>query len=209
LLFTQTDDELPEVFAHIANICELTGAELVTPKGPRLYELIENFNALPNRHQRWCTRMIKIQPCIAYLKANPGTVLAVGLRADEPAREGMYGDYATYRYPLREWKWGVREVVGYNTARGITVPKRTDCALCFWQRLHEWWRLWKDHPEKWARGERYEEMTGYTFRAPGRDTWPVSMRGLREAFEAGRVPTRSLKLAEREAEEQRCRVCQG
>jgi hypothetical protein len=132
--------------------------------------------------------MIKIVPCIAYLKAHPGSVLAVGLRADEPEREGLYGEFATYRYPLREWGWNKAQVLAYVAEKGVVVPKRTDCALCYGQRLSEWHALWKDNPEAWARGETFEAATGHTFRSPGRDTWPAGLVQLRVRFEAGDVP---------------------
>lgn len=203
LLFTETGNEIPALHDHIANVVERTGARLVRPPNKSLAEWIEFYNALPNWRMRWCTRQIKIEPCIAYLLRRPGSTLHVGLRADEEEREGLYGPYATYRYPLREWGWGVEDVVAYNESQGVSVPDRTDCAVCPYQRLGEWYRLWRDHPEHWAQGEAWEAKTGYTFRSPGRDTWPAGMAGLREEFEGGRMPRGS------EAKEGggACRVC--
>lgn len=83
------------------------------------------------------------------------------------------------------------------------MPKRTDCALCYGQRLGEWWSLWKDHPEEFAKGEEYERSTGHTFRSPGRDTWPAELVELRRRFEAGDVP-RGITL---DLPEAACRVC--
>lgn len=204
LLFTPTGNELPEVLAHIERVAARVGAPVVCPPGPRLLPLIDDFGALPNWRQRWCTRMIKIQPCIAYLRANPGSTLCVGLRIDEPEREGLYGDFATYRYPLREKAMRLPDVLAYIDERGFTVPRRTDCALCYGQRLTEWYSLWKNHPDEFAAGEKLEEQTGHTFRSPGRDTWPAPLRELRAAFESGRVPRGQDRYdQEREA----CRVC--
>lgn len=207
LLFTPTGDELPDLQAHIDDIVRRTGKELVLPENRSLDHWIQFYGALPNWRQRWCTRQIKIVPCIAYLKANPGSVLAVGLRADEEEREGLYGDFATYRYPLREWHWGIDEVRQYVRDQGITVPKRTDCALCYGQRLGEWYALWRDHPERFARGEAYEAQTGHTFRSPQRDTWPAPLVQLRRSFEDGRVP-RGVS-DEDEDGPQACRVCRA
>jgi len=128
----------------------------VLPKGPRLLPLIDTYNALPNHRQRWCTRQIKIQPAIAHLLRHPGSTLCVGLRADEEERVGLYGPYATYRYPLREQGWGLAQVKGFLSSRGIKIPKRTDCAFCYGQRLTEWYALWRDHPEIYAQGEEIE-----------------------------------------------------
>lgn len=54
-----------------------------------------------------------------------------GIRADEEEREG--GDYSKIdgiemRFPLREWGWGIREVLNYLEQKGVVIPERTDCA---------------------------------------------------------------------------------
>jgi len=201
-LFTRTGNELPEVYEHIHNVIARTGADIVYPDAPDLDFLIRQLRMIPNHRARWCTRMIKIRPCIEYLKAHPGSTLCIGLRADEEGRSGLEGSHCEYRYPLKEWGWGLEDVVDYCEAMGANVPRRTDCALCFDQRLIEWWHLWKEQPQMWTRGEQYEEMIGHTFRSDARDTWPASLKGLRERFEAGDKPTRS-KLPT----EGRCRVC--
>ncbi len=200
-LFTATGNELPDLTAHMERVLRLAGNPMLhTPKGPSLKQLIEGFDALPNWRQRWCTRMIKIEPCIAFLAAHPGSSLLVGLRADEEARVGIYGALATYRYPLREWGWKVSDVRGYCEARGVSIPPRTDCAVCYGQQIREWFILWRDWPEHYAEGEAWEARTGHTFRSPSRDTWPAALRDLRAEFEKGRLP-RNL------GREQVCRVC--
>lgn len=203
-IFTRTGNELPEVHEHIARIVDMVSVELVCPPGPTLDQLIHEFHAVPNGRMRWCTRMIKIVPCIAHLKKHFGTTLCVGLRADEPQREGLYGEYATYRYPLREWGWEVKDVLAYCEKRGANVPRRTDCAVCYDQRLIEWWYLWHDYPDLYAQGEEYEAFAEHTFRSRSRDTWPAGLKELRQRFEAGDKPTRSKLPGE---EYTRCRIC--
>jgi hypothetical protein len=212
LLYTPTGDELDDLAEHIERVRLMTGWELaVVPSKWTLESLIAHFGALPNNRQRWCTRMLKIEPAKAFLAACPGSTLCVGLRADEEEREGMWGDYATYRYPLREYGWGEAQVLGYLDARGVKVPDRTDCGVCYDQRLGEWFRLWKDHPERYARGEELEARTGHTFRSPSRDKWPASLKGMRELFEAGKTPRGVLNLPLLDDYElkarKRCRVC--
>jgi hypothetical protein len=206
LLFTPTGDELPELRAHIERIVARIGCRLIEPANRSLYDWIATYGALPNFRMRWCTRQIKIEPCIAYLLQHPGTTLVVGLRADEDSRVGLYGDYATYRYPLREWGWRLRDVRRYLSAQRITVPARTDCALCYGQRLGEWYQLWKQHPDRFAHGEVLETQTGHTFRSGQRDEWPTDLAGLRVAFEAGKRP-RGIGDEETLALPLRCRVC--
>lgn len=188
---TPTGNEPLSMFAHWKRLGELLGTPITPVVAGSLVGLIESQNALPNWRQRWCTRMLKIEPYAHWLAQQGECVSYVGLRADEPEREG--GDYldipgVTMRFPMREWGWTLRDVVGYLDDKGVTIPPRTDCALCFFQRLGEWWTLWKDDPDAWAEGERLEALTGHTFRSPGRDSWPASMAALRAEFERGNMP---------------------
>ena len=135
--------------------------------------------------------MLKIEPYKQYLLTIAPAVSYVGLRADEPEREGaVYGDVSgiTQRYPLREWGWGVNDVWNYLESRNVIIPQRTDCARCFFQRIGEWWNLWKDHPDLFQSAVDNEAATGHTFRTPGRDSWPVDLESLRRKFEGGSRP---------------------
>lgn len=203
VLFTPTGNEPPDVLGHIRTIANRVGAEIVLPDAPSLNGLIHHFNAVPNPRMRWCTRMIKIDAAKAWLAAHPEFRLAVGIRADEDHREGIY-DLPPERYwhPFKEWGWTLAEVEGCLARHSVVTPVRTDCAVCPYQRLGEWYRLWQKYPVLWAQGEAWEDMTGHTFRMPSRDTWPAAMEGLRKRFEAGDVP-RGLNGAPGK----RCRVC--
>lgn len=204
LFFTPTGNELPALNEHIQRVLWRVQKPLIVPPNRTLEAWIDHFNALPNHRQRWCTRLIKIEPCIVYLKRNPGTTLCVGLRADEPAREGLYGEHANYRYPLREAGMGLDDVLALCDHHGLRPPARTDCAVCPYQRLGEWFNLWTDNLPEYMKGEGMEQKTGHTFRSAQRDTWPASMEGMRLRFEAGDVPERSLKNM---ARDKVCRVC--
>lgn len=214
LLFNRTGNELPELDAHIASIATLTGRTVEEVSGPKtLLELIEQYAALPSHRMRWCTRQLKIEPTIAWLKSHPDTTLLVGLRADEPGREGgLYGLDVRQRFPLREWGWSEADVYGYLARRGVTVPRRTDCAFCYDQRLGDWFRLWREHPDSWLEGEALEAQTGHTFRSPTAGKFPNSMRGMREAFERGQLPRGIVSLPlfndyDDTTDAKRCRVC--
>ena len=193
-VITPTGDELPEMVDHWKELGRLLGHQLrIVTSGNSLDGLISKQNALPNHRQRWCTRILKIEPFLAYLLGAVPAVAYVGLRADEPSevRQGaVYGSVEgiTQRYPLREWGWTIRHVYQYLEERAVTIPARTDCGRCFFQRLPEWWTLWRDRPLIYADAENQETSTGHTFRSPGRDTWPADLKGLRKRFEAGEVP---------------------
>lgn len=209
---TPTGNELPEMFAHWRHLGELLGTP-ITPITHRtgLHGVVREQKMLPNFRARFCTRILKIEPYRLWLHQNAPCVSYVGLRADEEGRAGgAYGDIAgvEMRFPLREWGWEKADVLAYLEKRGVTIPRRTDCAICYHQRIDEWWDLWKNHPEEWAAGEALEVEIGGTMRSPGRDTWPVAMRDLRIEFESGRTPKAILKRLEDPAREVGgCRVC--
>lgn len=204
-VITPTEDELPEMEAHWLKLEQLTGKTFTRIQCPSLMDLIDKFEALPNYRMRWCTRLIKIVPFEAFIKAQGLCVVSVGLRFDEPSevRSGMEMDLSevTQRFPLREWGWRLKDVVDYLKARGVTVPKRTDCGCCFFQRIHEWHSLWQEHPERWTRYEALEARIGHTFRSPHRDSWPAALKDMRAEFERGRKPLKRKEPTEI------CRAC--
>lgn len=205
-VFTPTGNEPPEFFLHMREIQTLIGPIIPVMYSGGLGGLIKQWNALPNWRQRWCTRVLKIEPFAAYLMQHSPARFYVGLRADEEEREG--GDYQQVPnvemvFPLREAGMGLAEVIQFNNSHGIIIPKRTDCMVCFYQRLIEWWELWKYNIQGYLQGEAWEEMTGYTFRSPGRDTWPAALKDLRAEFEAGRIPRDTRDRVSG----MKCRVC--
>jgi hypothetical protein len=152
--------------------------------------------------------MLKIQTALAWYAKNAPCVAYVGLRADEPEREGLFGSKVPQRYPLREWGWGLQEVLDYLKRRNVNIPARTDCAWCYDQSLPDWWELWHRYPAIYAQGEEIEQRYGHTFRSPQRDSWPVKMVDLRLRFERGDVPRNTeLNLDLFDAAPTRCRAC--
>jgi hypothetical protein len=209
---TPTGDELPAMFTHWRTLGELLGKPLVPimRKGG-LRTLVHEQRALPNWRMRFCTRMLKIEPYAAWLMqqtAHHSEVMSyVGLRADEPDREG--GDYTEIpgvqsAFPLREWGWGLDEVRAYLFSRNVEIPLRTDCARCFFQRLTEWYQLWLDHRDIFEDAALQEAVMGATWRSPGRDTWPASLADLGAAFASGQQPTPRKDDPLRSLQ---CRVC--
>lgn len=190
-LCTPTGDELPEMVAHWERLECMLGQPIVRLTNGTLDGWIEHWGSLPNWRQRWCTRQLKIEPCIAFIKRLKQThdpILCVGLRADEAEREGIYSRDVTSRFPLREWGWGLPEVAGYLRQRKVKIPRRTDCARCYEQRIGEWYLLWLEHPGIYGSAVAQERATGHTFRSPNKDSWPASLDALAGAFRSGRIP---------------------
>ena len=196
---TPTGDELPEMVEHWTNLGERLGKPLTSlTDGRTLGGLIVLQNCLPNFRMRWCTRLLKIEPFETYVLANRPCTVYVGIRADETDREGVkyedLGNGIKRVYPLVDWNWGLGDVKKYLKDHDIHIPERTDCASCFFQTLYEWWLLWKNHPERYARAEAWEKHVGHTLRSETRDTWPAALSELRKRFESGDVPKDRRKM---------------
>jgi hypothetical protein len=211
---TPTGDELPEMFAHWRTLGERLGSHIVPIMAGTLNSVIRAQGMLPNFRARFCTRILKIEPYRKFLfdQTKEGPVVSyVGLRADEEGRAGgAYGDIPgiQMRFPLREWGMGEAEVQETLRRFGVVCPNRTDCARCYHQRVGEWFELWRDHSDIFAEAIAQEEEMGATFRTPGRDSWPSSLKELGAAFAGGRIPTTSLNRMNRERMEAGgCRVC--
>lgn len=212
-IITPTGNELPDVVAHWTRLESALGAPLDRIPNRSLERLMEAQQCLPSTMMRWCTRMVKIQPVLAYYAKLPeGSVAYVGLRADEEERQGVYGGTVTQRFPLREWGWGIADVVGYLKALGVKVPPRTDCAWCPFQSADDWFNLWRKHPTVYAAAEAWEDRLGRTFRSPTAKlgTWAVSLADLRAQFESGKITREERKRLAQAPDEDApevCRVC--
>jgi len=212
-VYTPTGDELPEMVEHIARLEVLLDAEIIKITNGTLESQIEKNKMLPNVFARWCTRLLKLKPAGEFYERFAPVVCYVGIRDDEDEREGTRpgGDSAavgtdvTQVFPFQRWGWDTDDVYKYLEDAKVSVPARTDCARCPYQRLGEWYNLWLNHREIYLDAEADEEQWGHTYRSPGRDTWPAGLKGLRELFEAGKIPERSLRMMEQR--KGMCRAC--
>lgn len=198
----ETGNELPEMVDHWKKLEDMLGSQIIRVRHSRdLIEEIRHQKMLPSVFARWCTRILKIEPTIAYMDSLPdGSTLYVGLRADEEPRRGIYSEDMVIDFPLRRHNMGEDDVWAYLARRGVDIPKRTDCAMCPYQRLGEWRDLWNENRQMYIEAVQLEEEIGATFRSPGRDTWPAPLQRLAEEFERGR------KLREYKRGNT-CRVC--
>lgn len=209
---TPTGDELPEMWDWWKQLGVMLGKQIKPVMEMTLKSCLDKNGCLPNFRRRFCTRQIKIEPFRRFVTrlTATGTVTSyVGLRADEEGRAGGAYDSiqgVNIRYPLREWGWGVSDVLRYLAEKNVKVPKRTDCARCYHQRIGEWWELWKHHPDLFADAIADEERFGETYRSPGRDTWPVDLKTLGEVFAGGRTP-KSIENDRETMKAGGCRVC--
>jgi len=199
--------------AHMDRVAALLGQPIIALTNGTLASQIEDNHMLPNVFARWCTRLLKLRPFGKFLAEVAPAVSYVGLRADEDEREGTrpggdsaaLGTVVLQRFPMREWGWNIEDVYRFLETRRIEIPERTDCARCPYQRLGEWFMLWRNHPEIYLSAEADEARWGHTYRSAQRDTWPAALKDLRARFEAGARPEVSLRMMEKRRD--MCRRC--
>lgn len=203
-VYTPTGDELPEMVKHFEYLESIIGP-IKSITGKTLFGLIQERKMIPNFRARWCTVDLKIRPFIAYMESlGWDSVLYVGLRADEEGRLGIIDSTVNVEYPMREWNWTIDDVWDYLEEKQITIPERTDCGSCFFQRLYEWKNLLEQYPDRYEKYVKIEKKIGHTFRSPGRDTWPASLDELRKEFQSGRKLRKSNGKSK---SERKCRFC--
>ncbi len=188
---TPTGDELPPMAEHWKRLEDILGSQIIHLHETTLKELVIKHKMLPNWRARFCTHHLKIIPFERWVIKELPAIAYVGLRADEPERDGAeYGIelLVPTRHPLRELGWGKSDVLSFLERNKITMPKRTDCARCPLQTLYEWYELWRDYPAIFEDACQEEDRLEHSYRSPGRDTWPARLRLLGIRFAGGDIP---------------------
>jgi hypothetical protein len=169
--FTDTGKELPEVYDYLNRLEAFLGKEIVRLNAERDFDfwLKEYGHFLPSPRTRWCTRQMKIRPFekwIAPTLAEGGKVVSyVGIRADEPYREGYVPTEGNVEVKLPFAENGIDKagVMRILEDAGLGLPayynwrSRSGCTFCFYQQKIEWVRLMKEHPEAFEEAKNYEK----------------------------------------------------
>ena len=195
--FTDTGKELPEVIEFVNRLEGYIGKKIIDPyeeictsnreKKDFDYWLKEHNDYLPSPQARWCTIQMKLVPfekwIQQYLDDGYQVITYVGIRADEPYREGYQAtsnrDIVTVM-PFRDDGIdlaGVKDILQQadlfaDTEEARNNPKsaqaqglpgyydwrsRSGCTFCFYQRKIEWVRLRERHPEAFEEAKNYEK----------------------------------------------------
>jgi hypothetical protein len=146
-IFTDTEWEHAELYAHLDRFQQVTGREIVRltsgyPGGLPGY--IADHAYFPTHGARYCTRIFKIDVLNRFLASRLPVTVGIGLRVDEPLRVGNLTEVAglTYTYPLREQGLDRAACVQICLDHGL-LPRypvymaRGGCVGCFYKRPAE------------------------------------------------------------------------
>ena len=170
--FTDTGAELPETLEFIDLMEDYLGKEIIRLNGGRQFDyyLKLHNNYLPSAQQRWCTINLKLKPFEDFV-GDDEVISYVGIRADEPQREGYISTKANIKavFPFKEDGLVKDDIIKLLEDSGLGLPKyydwrsRSGCHFCFYQRKIEWIGLYENHPDLFEdakRYEKYDEKTG-------------------------------------------------
>lgn len=170
--FADTGAELPETLEFVDLMEDYLGKKIIRLNAGRdfAYYLKLHSNYLPSAQQRWCTINLKLKPFEQFVGED--TVISyVGIRADEPQREGYISTKPNIKtcFPFKDDGLVKADILQILDESGLGLPKyyewrsRSGCYFCFYQRKIEWVGLYENHPEKFEMAkqfEKYDEKTG-------------------------------------------------
>lgn len=171
--FTDTAKELPEVYDYLEQLEVFLGKPILHINDGKGFDywLEQHNNFLPGGRQRWCTIRMKLEPFEKWVKPflDDGyeVISYVGIRADEPLREGYKPNESqkalTIKMPFADDGIKKQGVLDILDSTGLGLPKyyewrsRSGCTFCFFQRKIEWVRLKERHPEAFEEAKSYEK----------------------------------------------------
>lgn len=170
--FADTGAELPETLEFVDLMEDYLGKKIIRLNAGKDFEyyLKLHSNYLPSAQQRWCTINLKLKPFEQFVGED--TVISyVGIRADEPQREGYISTKPNIKtcFPFKDDGLVKTDILRILDESGLGLPKyyewrsRSGCYFCFYQRKIEWVGLYENHPEAFEKAkqfEKFDEKTG-------------------------------------------------
>lgn len=168
--FCDTGEELPETYEYLNKIEARLNIKIEYLEAERGFQhWLDVYNGyLPSPQARWCTKQMKILPLENYIQENFGedTVYSyVGIRADEPQREGYLSKKSNIitKFPFRDEGKTKEDVIHILNSYGLGLPdyyewrSRSGCYFCFYQRKYEWVMLAERHPDLFEKAKQFEQ----------------------------------------------------
>jgi len=171
--FTDTGEELPEVYSYLTKLEGYLGKQIVRLNPSRNFQHHLKMYGywLPSAKQRWCTAKLKIKPLEDWIKPDldKGIKITsyVAIRFDEKFREGHQSKHENYtvKLPFMDGKIDRKGVYDLLSNTGLGVPdyyqwrSRSGCTFCFFQRKIEWVRLKERHPDAFEFAKHLEHLS--------------------------------------------------
>ena len=166
IVFSDTGTEWPETYCWMDYFerewLRPRGFEIIRIKGKpyhrlaggiSLIEYCETHHKIPMAAVRWCTMDYKVRALGYWCADNGNPEQLIGIAADEAHRMPDRKRPLVDAYITREGCYKIIE------DEGLSVPRKSGCYICPFQRASGWKQLWKEHPDLFERAAKLEEST--------------------------------------------------
>ncbi|GAG03283.1 unnamed protein product [marine sediment metagenome] len=120
-----------------------------------LYEYSWRYEMIPATLIRWCTKRFKVDVLKKYVK-RPCFQL-IGFACDEAHRANLKTDRGIEnRFPLIEREVDRKGCKKIISDFGLSVPIKSGCYFCPFQRINQWKSLRRLHPDLFCKAEQLE-----------------------------------------------------
>jgi 3'-phosphoadenosine 5'-phosphosulfate sulfotransferase (PAPS reductase)/FAD synthetase len=157
-LYVDHGCDWPETRAYVQMMAKRFPITILTPQTEgfsNLYEYAKYRNMIPSRRLRWCTDKFKVSTINAYVE-RPCFSL-IGFSTDEAHRAKMSTENGIEnRFPLLELEIdrdGCKQII---KDYGLPVPIKSGCWFCPFQRIGQWKKLRRIHPELFCKAQQLE-----------------------------------------------------
>ena len=181
IVFADTGAEWPETYAYVHQFdgwLQGQGLRIEWVSNGSLVDYCRQLSVMPVRMNRFCTRIFKQVPICRWRDAEglwgEKAVECIGFAADEAHRamktdsrlvvsagdtSGYNWHRTNFRYPLIEAGLDRHGCGRVLLAAGLGVPPKSGCWCCAFQRVSEFRRLWRDHPDLFERACEIEDAS--------------------------------------------------
>lgn len=122
-----------------------------------LYAYADHYKMIPSRVKRWCTDKFKVR-CINQYVKKPCFSL-IGFSTDEAHRAKLsYENGIENRFPLLEREIDRRQCKEIIKNHGLPVPIKSGCWFCPFQRVGQWKKLRRIHPDLYCKAKHLEDQ---------------------------------------------------
>ena len=146
-----------------------------------LLEYCHKYRMTPSRIHRWCTDKFKVG--VVYKYVDRPCFMFIGIDAGEANRAKINSNKGVEnRWPLIEWgvdRDGCKRLI---TKAGLNMPMKSGCFYCPFQRVGQWRKLRKEHPNLFCEAQKLERIENEKRAEKGKD--PFYIHGKNRPLEA-------------------------
>ena len=149
----------PETRAYVQMLAKQFPITILKPQVEgfsNLYGYASKYNMTPSRQRRWCTDKFKVRVIHNYVERPCFSLIGFSTEEEHRARISSENGIEN-RFPLLELEIDRDECVKIIRDYGLPVPMKSGCWFCPFQRIGQWKKLRRVHPDLFCKAEQLEQ----------------------------------------------------